>query len=80
MTDRERQLREQIADHYTTYLRQSSSAEALLSVIDGCGCDEPCDCATGDDARAQAAIHAALAQAAAQMANTLALILAKPQA
>jgi hypothetical protein len=78
MTERESKLRDQIAEHYTTYLRQSINAEAVLGTVDGCGCDEPCECITGDDARAQAAIHATLAQAAAQMANTLALVLNQP--
>lgn len=80
MTDREIKLRDQIADHYTTYMRQSATAEALLTTVDGCGCDEMCECITGDDARAQAAIHATLAQAAAQIANTLALVLNQPAA
>lgn len=77
MSDTERKLRDQMAGHYETYMREAASAEALVSCISGCECDEPCECTTGDDARAEAAVHATLAQAAASMANTLALLLAR---
>lgn len=81
MTSTESKLRDQIAEHYTSYQRHAAIAEALLGVADGCSCDEPCDCPDADTARADAATHATLAQAAAAMANTLALVIARePQA
>lgn len=65
MTDTERSLRRQIADHYETYRHHSDAARGLLD--------------DGEDRedRAAAAIHAALAQGAAAMANTLALLLTR---
>lgn len=67
-----------ITEQYGLYLGHSGNARNFLEQADGCRCetetDGECECLEPADARAEAAIEATLAQAAACMANTFALL------